>query len=227
MVSRHPPLTWEDSFREENKKETEKENEEKERVGKEEVVVRDERVGARVLTKLTGARGGQPSENSDRIDVVDLRSRERGELGSGMNGIRGSRPPMLRPPPSMRLPVIDNTLSTWDLLRDFAPAENKDLDGRDDARFAPSSEEEEEIVAVERKVDMIMAGQEQDRGIRVGETRVLSASCSSSISSDNDFSSSPDNVSPNTLDTRTITYWEKGHLLGRGSFGSVYEGIAE
>lgn len=31
-------------------------------------------------------------------------------------------------------------------------------------------------------------------------------------------------ISPNRC---VITTWQKGHLLGRGSFGSVYEGITE
>ncbi|KAI4389137.1 hypothetical protein MLD38_001394 [Melastoma candidum] len=211
-------LTWADSFRDADVSE-----EKKERAG-EEVVLRDELVGARVLTGLTGGRGSQPAERSSEVAVVELRSRVRDELGNGMNGIRGSRPPMLRPPPSMRLPAIDNTLSTWDLLRDFAPDENGDPDRRDDARFAPLSDEEEEIGS---KVERIMAEREQDGGIRVGETRVLSPSCSSSISSDRDSSSSPYNVSPNASGMKIITYWEKGHLLGRGSFGSVYEGIAD
>ncbi|KAI4320505.1 hypothetical protein MLD38_033980 [Melastoma candidum] len=172
---------------------------------------------AMVLTVLTEGRGGQLMERSSGGDVVELRSRARDELCSGMNG---SRPPILRPPPAMRLPAIDNTLSTWDLLRDFVPDENGDLDRHDDARFAPLPDEEEEIGS---KVERIMAEREQDGGIRVGETRVLSPSCSSSIPSGYDSSSSPYNVSPHM---KIITYWEKGQLLGRGSFGSVYEGIA-
>ncbi|KAF2296774.1 hypothetical protein GH714_001853 [Hevea brasiliensis] len=34
------------------------------------------------------------------------------------------------------------------------------------------------------------------------------------------------NISPNGRFRRIIDYWEKGELLGRGSFGSVYEGIS-
>ena len=32
---------------------------------------------------------------------------------------------------------------------------------------------------------------------------------------------------PNGRFKRSRTYWEKGELLGRGSFGSVYEGISK
>ncbi|GKU98521.1 hypothetical protein SLEP1_g11516 [Rubroshorea leprosula] len=34
------------------------------------------------------------------------------------------------------------------------------------------------------------------------------------------------NISPNDRFQRNITVWEKGELLGCGSFGSVYEGIS-
>ncbi|GKU98519.1 hypothetical protein SLEP1_g11515 [Rubroshorea leprosula] len=34
------------------------------------------------------------------------------------------------------------------------------------------------------------------------------------------------NISPNGRFQRNITVWKKGELLGRGSFGSVYEGIS-
>jgi mitogen-activated protein kinase kinase kinase 1 len=67
--------------------------------------------------------------------------------------------------------------------------------------------------------------------LRIGETVVLSESCSFSTSNDDDSSSSTtepmSNISPNVRFRRAITYWEKGELLGRGSFGSVYEGISE
>ena len=35
------------------------------------------------------------------------------------------------------------------------------------------------------------------------------------------------NVSPNGKFRRRITSWQKGELLGSGSFGSVYEGLTE
>lgn len=67
--------------------------------------------------------------------------------------------------------------------------------------------------------------------MRMGETAVLSESCSFTTSNDDDSSSSTteptSNISPNGRFKRTITYWEKGELLGRGSFGSVFEGISE
>ena len=67
---------------------------------------------------------------------------------------------------------------------------------------------------------------------RLVETAALSeSSCSFSTSNDDDSSSTTteptSNISPNGRFKRSITYWEKGELLGRGSFESVYEGISE
>ncbi|KAI5435904.1 Mitogen-activated protein kinase kinase kinase 1, variant 2 [Lathyrus oleraceus] len=44
-----------------------------------------------------------------------------GCLNTGGGGIKGFRPPMLKPPPGVRVSVLDSTCSTWDLLRHFAP----------------------------------------------------------------------------------------------------------
>ncbi|KAK4798709.1 hypothetical protein SAY86_031035 [Trapa natans] len=40
------------------------------------------------------------------------------------------------------------------------------------------------------------------------------------------FPESVKSISPDGRLKRTITYWQKGELLGRGSFGVVYEGIS-
>ncbi|KAA8538555.1 hypothetical protein F0562_028251 [Nyssa sinensis] len=135
----------------------------------------------------------------------------------GGAGIRGVRPPVLAPPPAISLPVIDNACSTWDLLRSFAP----DTDGGSSfvihGEF--SSDDDENV----------MKGEEISR-VRLGESAVLS-SCSFTTSNDDDSSSTTteptSNISPNGRFRRNITDWEKGELLGRGSFGSVYEGIAD
>ncbi|PWA75118.1 mitogen-activated protein kinase kinase kinase 1 [Artemisia annua] len=77
--------------------------------------------------------------------------------------------------------------------------------------------------------------------VRMERTCLLSASCSFSTSNDDDSSSSttepPSSVSPNKYGSNVssngrfrnikITNWQRGELLGRGSFGSVYEGICD
>ncbi|GAU31237.1 hypothetical protein TSUD_149230 [Trifolium subterraneum] len=55
----------------------------------------------------------------DRVKVTDEVA-ETVVVGSG-GGINGIRPPMIKPPPGMRVRVVDNTCSTWDLLKELAP----------------------------------------------------------------------------------------------------------
>ncbi|GLT69476.1 hypothetical protein SLA2020_416240 [Shorea laevis] len=139
--------------------------------------------------------------------------------GGGGNGIKGVRPPLLKPPPSMTLPVFDNGCSTWDLLRDFAPR-----DGGLDMVHSNSDEEDGGGSGAE-EVDV------EEIGKRALVTRVLSDSYSFTTSHDDDSSSTTtesrsNTISPNGRFKRIITGWEKGELLGRGSFGSVFEGIS-
>ncbi|PPD68462.1 hypothetical protein GOBAR_DD34662 [Gossypium barbadense] len=147
--------------------------------------------------------------------------------GGGNYGIKGIRPPGLKPPPVMKLPVVDSACSTWDLFRDFAPEDDK---GCTVQVHLHSSSDEEEVKGEKDRGNEENA-KEEDNSMRIGETAVLSESCSFITSNDDDSSSSTtepmSNISPNGRFKRTITYWEKGELLGRGSFGSVFEGISD
>ncbi|GMI90897.1 MAPK/ERK kinase kinase 1 [Hibiscus trionum] len=145
--------------------------------------------------------------------------------GGGSNGIKGTRPPVLKSPPVMKLQVVDNACSTWDLFRDFAPEDDKGC-------MAPvqlHSSSDEEVKGEEGGGNEENA--KEENLMRIGETAALSESCLYTTSNDDDSSSSTteptSNISPNGRFKRTITYWEKGELLGRGSFGSVFEGISD
>ncbi|KAJ9166604.1 hypothetical protein P3X46_021328 [Hevea brasiliensis] len=146
----------------------------------------------------------------------------RGVVCGAAGGIKGVRPPLLKPPPSMTLPVIDNACSTWDLLRDFAPENDRGSLLVASGDFCRDDEEEG---LGEHGLDLAAIKREEDgNSLRVWE------SCSFTTSSDDDSSSTTtelmSNISPNGRFRRIIDYWEKGELLGRGSFGSVYEGIS-
>ena len=170
----------------------------------------------------------------------------------GCSGIKGIRPPVLqppvlKPPPGMRPHVIDNACSTWDLLKHFAPDAEKGSsvmvqsgllssssdDEVEEEEDEEEEEEEEQNKGKEKEVEAETVKREVEENIaRLGETAALSeSSCSFSTSNDDDSSSTTteptSNISPNGRFKRSITYWEKGELLGRGSFGSVYEGISE
>lgn len=138
-------------------------------------------------------------------------------------GIKGDRPPsLLTPPPAMSLPVFDNDCSTWELFEGLAP------DGNGASRFAhhgmsQSSDDEEGVNGENIRT-------EGNHGERIGETVTLSGSCSFTTTNDDDSSSSTTEpvsiISPNGVCKVDITQWGKGRLLGKGSFGTVYEGIS-
>lgn len=173
-------------------------------------------------------------EDDNESDVVRVRVSGCTRVG---NGIKGVRPPVLSPPVlppptcSVSKPITDHDAgSEWNNLRNFASRE--DCSARVDQQgFNLSDEEEEEEGDVENVRSRL-------------ERTTLSASCSFTTSNEDDSSSTttepPSSVSPNgpngygsNISTNgrfrhiTITHWQKGELLGRGSFGSVYEGICD
>ncbi|WJX57674.1 mitogen-activated protein kinase kinase kinase [Trifolium repens] len=175
------------------------------------------RVSIRVFDEVSSSCTG----NENRVPIRGFVEMNACSTGGG-GGIKGFRPPMLKPPPGVRVSVVDNTCSTWDLLRDFAPEgegkEREDVEEKKD-------EVEEEVGGVRLKIE------EEETAEIIGE---FSRSCSFTTSHEDDSSSfttdtRSNSISPNVRFKPVITpgSWQKGELLGRGSFGSVYEGISE
>ncbi|CAL0317903.1 unnamed protein product [Lupinus luteus] len=178
----------------------------------------------------------------DSDDCVQAESAETSGSCGSSGGIKGFRPPMLKPPPGIRVSSVDNDLSTWDLLRDFAPqgegggTENYVLNGDDDEVEEEKEKEEEEEKEKEEEEEKEVSGKREEeeneaRFAEIVEELSVSGSCSFTTSNEDDSCSSStgprsNNISPNERFRRTITNWQKGGLLGRGSFGSVYEGIS-
>ncbi|XP_019460307.1 PREDICTED: mitogen-activated protein kinase kinase kinase 1 isoform X1 [Lupinus angustifolius] len=179
-------------------------------------------------------------------DIGDCVQAETAETsGSSGGGIKGFRPPMLKPPPGIRISAMDNDSSTWDLLRDFAPqgeggeTENSVLNGDDnEVEEEKAKEEEEEKEECGKREEeenearfVEIVEENEARFAEIVEELSVSGSCSFTTSHEDDSCSSStgprsNNISPNERFRRTITNWQKGDLLGRGSFGSVYEGIS-
>lgn len=173
-----------------------------------------------------------PAESSGCCAGGEIRVPVRGfdettNCSTSSGGIKGIRPPMLKPPPGVRVSVVDDTCSTWDILRDFAPeGEGKEREEEE--------EEEEKVDEVEEKGEVDEVGlkvEEEENGDIIGE---FSRSCSFTTSQEDDSSSTTtdtrsNSISPNVRLKPVITpgSWQKGELLGRGSFGTVYEGISE
>ncbi|KAK1440323.1 hypothetical protein QVD17_06148 [Tagetes erecta] len=143
-------------------------------------------------------------EDVGEDEMDKMRERRRVESGSG---IKGLRPPLLAPPPSMSRVIVDHMGSNWDLIRSFAPMDTEDLasDGPDDANVETS-----EIVT--SRIDTIVSPSGSDM---VGDE-------------DEEFSSVAVEVSTSTGSFRGgFKNWQKGDFLGSGSFGTVYEGFNE
>jgi len=182
-------------------------------------------------------------ENEGGVRVLDecvVPAESSNCCSAGGGGIKGFRPPMLKPPPGVRVSVVDETCSTWDLLRDFAPIgeggkesyvelsgsdEDEDED-REEKEDEDENEEEGEVggVRVERE--------EEENAARIAD--IVDEFSGFSTSNEDDSSSTTtgpnsNNISPNGRIKRVISAgnWQKGDLLGRGSFGYVYEGISE
>lgn len=182
------------------------------------------------------------SETKAELPRAEIsRSSACGIIGGDVR-IKGTRPPVLHTspatvstlspppgrsvlarPPFMKLPVLDGTSSTWDLVRSFAPPDENDERYK---RESLNSDEEEDKVRVGVEVREVVA----EMGAISGET---SEDCTGSFSTSNDDDSSSTTtestfvISPNGRIKRIIGSWMRGQLLGSGSFGTVYEGISD
>ncbi|XP_027902921.1 mitogen-activated protein kinase kinase kinase 1-like [Vigna unguiculata] len=196
-----------------------------------------------------------PKVNEERIVKPPEDSEFSEKLGDGVRvleadesstGIKGARPPMLKPPPGVRVQMVDDSsCSTWDLLRDLAPiGEGLSLKHSEHTREvendAPLGGVEREVSEKEEgEVDRASPKREEEENVdnaaRIAEIVAgLSESCSFSTSNEDDSSSSTtdhtsNNISPQGRIKRIITAgsWQKGEFLGGGSFGTVYEGISD
>ncbi|KHN06128.1 Mitogen-activated protein kinase kinase kinase 1 [Glycine soja] len=176
-------------------------------------------------------------ESEDRARVLD-ECVVPAESSGCCGGIKGFRPPMLKPPPGVRVSVVDDaTCSTWDLMRDFAPkgegggkdsyVELNSSDDEDDHEREEEEEEEEGEVGGVR-VESV----EEENAATIAE--IVGDFSGFSTSNEDDSSGTTtgprsNNISPNGRIKRVITAgnWQKGEFLGRGSLGSVYEAISE
>ncbi|KAI7745880.1 hypothetical protein M8C21_007301 [Ambrosia artemisiifolia] len=151
----------------------------------------------------------------DDGDVVRVRVSDGNRAG---NGIKGVRPPVLSP--------VSNCGCEWDAISGHVDQErDRDRVGLFDDGEGGGDDVDDVRMRLERTTLSASA----------------SACCSFTTSNDDDCSSTttepPSSVSPNgygyniSVNGRfrhiKITSWQRGELLGRGSFGSVYEGICD
>ncbi|KAL8540674.1 hypothetical protein ACS0TY_002058 [Phlomoides rotata] len=162
---------------------------------------------------------------ADKISEDQVKSQF---VSNGGLGIRGSRPAQLAPPPAMMRSIVDHKSSTWDILEGFGPQEDEDI---------KSLQHAIRNLNVERDVDAereyIFGRQEQCEDDVLNERAVGSESCSDSSDDENGGSSvslvgeNNYTISPSGSFRCNIASWQKGDFLGRGSFGTVYEGFTD
>jgi mitogen-activated protein kinase kinase kinase 1 len=163
-------------------------------------------------------------EHPPRLDGLEpLRLDVKRVAGEG--GIKGVRPPpVLKPPPSMAIPAVYRAGSTWDILASFAPDEKEHSPASRSGGSRERQEEEDE----DEEAALVLTLEE----LGLGETSEdFTATSSMSTINDDEMSSTTTEsmfyISPNGRFRRKIRSWNRGVLLGSGSFGTVYEGISE
>ncbi|XP_013612155.1 PREDICTED: mitogen-activated protein kinase kinase kinase 1-like isoform X3 [Brassica oleracea var. oleracea] len=150
----------------------------------------------------------------ERTPTITVKSRGYLVPNQSDVGIKGVRPPVLKPPPAKR-PPVDHQGSSWDFLTHFAP---EDGIVRRPSSSSTSDNGEETL---EEEVERDFEGETES--VDTGDE-----ACSFSTNEGGgDSSSTVSNTSPIYANGGSIiTSWQKGGLLGRGSFGSVFEGIS-
>lgn len=145
----------------------------------------------------------------DDVEVKVKPWRIRTEVsGSGGGRLIGARPSRLAPPPGIMSRKIDDGSSTWDLFKGFAPEGDEYADQvvREVCDGASSSSSDADELAEEAVVQM--------------------EPCSAASSYDCDRSSAITRSTSPVRFRQIIAGWIKGQLLGRGSYGSVYEAMS-
>ncbi|XP_062210666.1 mitogen-activated protein kinase kinase kinase 1-like isoform X1 [Phragmites australis] len=144
---------------------------------------------------------------------------------AGEGAIKGVRPPpVLKPPPSMALPAVFGAGSTWDILRSFAPDEKEHaLVSRFGSGFGrQDAVEEDEDAAVVLTLEDLRLGETSEEFTGTSSLSTINDDETSSTTTESMFG-----ISPNGRFRRKIRSWNRGMLLGSGSFGTVYEGISD
>ncbi|CAL5053402.1 unnamed protein product [Urochloa decumbens] len=135
---------------------------------------------------------------SQIIKMLHPESSSRKKRAAGGGGINGVGPqPLLKPPPSMVLPVARWAGSTWDILRSFAPDEEQHFPGHQDA-----VKEDEENSLLSTKKDDGTSSTTNESMFYISQNKMVRKKMIK------------------------IRPWNRGVLLGSGSFGTVYEGIS-
>ncbi|KAI7728950.1 hypothetical protein M8C21_018084, partial [Ambrosia artemisiifolia] len=189
-------------------------------------------------------KAARDKRDEDRIEVDDERDKagERRHVESG-NGIKGTRPPLLAPPPAaMSRVIVDDMGSNWDLIKSFAPREDGDgsgLDGAEDVNVETRGMMVSRVDAAVLASDEDRVSDERDdENVGRSEMMVLRTDTAVSPSGSDGLGDEDEGVSELSIEAQYslssngsirvgFKNWQKGDYLGSGSFGTVYEGFDE
>ena len=166
----------------------------------------------------------------EKLDEVRVRV---GSVTAGPSqGIKGTRPPVLAPPPVAGRSVAYDYTSTWDLLKSFAPLE--------DEVVAPNPTRLGGYAETTSSSSPSSAASSEEEDKKQNEVPLESTSNRNENETENENEIENDigivratnvipvySFSPRGKLRRSISSWQKGELLGSASFGTVYEGYTE
>jgi mitogen-activated protein kinase kinase kinase 1 len=157
----------------------------------------------------------------ERLPQLDVLQSIRLDLKkvAGEGGIKG-----VRRPPSVAIPSVCRTGSTWDILASFAPDEQEHAPASKSggAALKRQEEDEDEEAAVVLTLEELRLGEMSDDFTGTSSLSTVNDDETSSTTTESMFY-----ISPNGRFRRKIRSWNRGMILGSGSFGTVYEGISE
>ncbi|XP_075673716.1 mitogen-activated protein kinase kinase kinase 1-like [Castanea sativa] len=186
------------------------------------------------LVSSTSAPAPSRFKPAQPVKVDEVRVRVGSVTAGPSQGIKGARPPVLAPPPVAGRSVAYDYTSTWELLKSFAPLEDEvvapnptRLGGYAETTSSSSSPSSASSKEEDKKQNEVPLESTSNRNENETENET-------EIENENDIGIVRlTNVipvysfSPRGKLRRSISSWEKGELLGSGSFGTVYEGFTE
>ncbi|KAK9989164.1 hypothetical protein SO802_029403 [Lithocarpus litseifolius] len=174
------------------------------------------------------------------VKLDDVGVRVNSVAAGPSQGIKGARPPVLAPPPVAGRSVAVDYTSTWELLKSFAPLEDKVV-APNTTRLGGYAETTSSSSASSSSSSSPSASSGEDyKKQNEGPSESTSNRNENETENENENEIENDigivratnvipvySFSPRGKWRRSISSWQKGELLGSGSFGTVYEGYTE
>ncbi|KAL3635279.1 hypothetical protein CASFOL_019826 [Castilleja foliolosa] len=170
------------------------------------------------------------SEKKDGAELICSCDEVRIDEGNGTEAKRTTSSMLAPPPGMMRLVVVDDMSSTWDIFKGFGPQDDQDLKTPQVSSSHINNEVEENEDVEERCIGGV---EDVNKDAVKKEMLVGLGSCSDRSNDEDEIAScslvgeNNYTISPNGSFRSKFKSWQKGDFLGSGSFGTVYEGFTD